>query len=95
MPAKTFVTCAADNAHQHALAAARRAIRAGDIVLAERWMRLAERHYRCAEYAQRAAERWDRWRRDTKRRDEARRRAGHERYLRLEKLEKDERGAEA
>jgi hypothetical protein len=87
MPAKTHVTNAADTAHWHALAAARRAIRAGDIVLAERWMRLAERHYRCLEYSERAAERWDQWRRDTKRRDDARHRDAYARYERLKKLE--------
>lgn len=49
---------AAEDAHHHVLAAARRAIRAGDLVRAERWMRLAERHYRCNEMAMRQAHDW-------------------------------------
>jgi hypothetical protein len=44
---------AAEKAHVYALAAARRAIRGGDIALAERWIRLSERHWRCSERAHR------------------------------------------
>lgn len=47
-----------ERAHGEALAAARRAIRAGDLAKAERWMKLAERHYRCGEYARAEATRW-------------------------------------
>lgn len=39
---------AAERAHLQALIAARRAIRAGDLVKAERWMKLAERHNRAS-----------------------------------------------
>ena len=49
---------AAEQAHQEALAAMRRAIRAGDLVKAERWLKLVERHYRCADYARDEAARW-------------------------------------
>jgi hypothetical protein len=38
--------------HGHALGAFRRAVRAGDIVLAERWMRIVERHYRVMAFAE-------------------------------------------
>ncbi len=44
---------AAEKAHVYALAAARRAIRGGDIALAERWIKLSERHWRCSERAYR------------------------------------------
>lgn len=51
MSSNQSAVTAGEQAHLQALAAARRAIRAGDIVLAERWMRLAERHYACVEHA--------------------------------------------
>jgi hypothetical protein len=47
-----------EQAHRDALAAYRRATRAGDLAKAERWLRCAERHYRLIEHARRdAAER--------------------------------------
>ena len=47
-----------EQTHQQALAAMRRAIRAGDLVKAERWLKLAERQYRLADYARDEAARW-------------------------------------
>jgi hypothetical protein len=58
---KNTLVSPAEDAHHHALAASRRAIRAGDLVKAERWMRLAERHYRCGLLAERAAYDWRKW----------------------------------
>lgn len=55
---KHVLTTRAEMAHSHALDGASRAMRAGDLVKAERWMRLAERSYRLAEYADKAALRW-------------------------------------
>jgi hypothetical protein len=55
---KHALTTRAETAHSHALSGAYRAMRAGDLVTAERWMRLAERAYRCAEYAEKNALRW-------------------------------------
>lgn len=55
---KHALTTRAETAHSHALFGAYRAMRAGDLVTAERWMRLAERAYRCAEYAEKNALRW-------------------------------------
>ena len=52
------LTLASEKAHFDALAAARRAIRGGDLVAAERWMKLAERHWRLWEYACAQNERW-------------------------------------
>lgn len=43
--------------HAHALGAFRRAVRAGDIALAERWMRIVERHYRVMEHAEKHRDR--------------------------------------
>ena len=45
-----------EQAHLDALAAYRRALRAGDLAKAERWLRCAERHYRLKEQARRDAE---------------------------------------
>lgn len=50
------VYTAAEMAHLQALAAARRAIRGGDIALAERWIKLSDHHWRCCERAERAFE---------------------------------------
>jgi len=50
------VHTAAEEAHLYALAAARSAIRGGDIALAERWIRLSDHHWRCCERAQRGVE---------------------------------------
>lgn len=55
---KHILTTRAEAAHSHALFGAQRAMRAGDLDTAERWMRLAERSYRCAEYAEKFALRW-------------------------------------
>jgi hypothetical protein len=73
--AKLTVTNVSEAAQMHALAAARRAIRAGDIVLAERWMRLAERHYKCLEHVHRHAWLWGRYRKEVAAREEAQRKA--------------------
>ena len=59
---KNILITAAERAHFEALAAARRAIREGDLVKAERWMKLAERHNRASvetyrQHDQRVAER--------------------------------------
>lgn len=64
------VHSAAERAYLDALAAARRAIRAGDIALAERWMKLSDHHWRCCERAHRAYE-------DRRKREIARRTAEH------------------
>jgi hypothetical protein len=58
---KHVLTTRAETAHSHALFGAYRAMRAGDLVTAERWMRLAERTYRLAEHADKAALRWRKW----------------------------------
>jgi hypothetical protein len=87
MPYKNTLMNAAENAHLHALAAARRAIRAGDIVLAERWMRLAERHYRCAEHAQRQAYKWRKFVADFDAHGKARRAAARAQYQKQQALE--------
>jgi hypothetical protein len=47
---------AAEQAYLYALAAARRAIRGGDIALAERWIKLSDHHWRCVERAHRSFE---------------------------------------
>jgi hypothetical protein len=43
--------------HAQALSAFRRAVRAGDIALAERWMRIVERHYRIMAHAEKHRDR--------------------------------------
>jgi hypothetical protein len=48
----------AQRAHNDALAASRRAIAAGDLAKAERWMKLANQHYRAFASAQKHAEMW-------------------------------------
>jgi len=58
---KHTLTTRAETAHSHALHGAYRAMRAGDLVKAERWMRLAERTYRLREHADKAALRWRKW----------------------------------
>jgi hypothetical protein len=45
------VLYAAEIIHLETLAAVRRAIRAGDLARAERWMKLCERHYRNSDLA--------------------------------------------
>ena len=45
---KNVLVTQAERAHLEALAATRRAIREGDLVKAERWMKLAERHNRAS-----------------------------------------------
>jgi hypothetical protein len=52
-----------ERAHVDALFAYRRALRAGDLPRAERWLRCAERHYRLTEQARRAVEERNRHRR--------------------------------
>jgi len=59
---KIKVTRTAEHAHYEAMDAVRRAVRAGDLVKAERWLRLAERYWKVGEYVdaaqhQRAARR--------------------------------------
>ncbi len=56
MPHTPLLT-AAERAHMEALRAARRAIRAGDLVTAERWMKLAERHTRANTHSYRQHDR--------------------------------------
>lgn len=41
----------AEDSYTHALRCARKAIRAGDIALAERWVRIAERHTRLCDHS--------------------------------------------
>jgi len=72
---KTTVISVAEGAHWHAMKAARRALRAGDIVLAERWMKLAERHYKCLEHVHHHAWLWGRYRKDVADREKAQREA--------------------
>jgi hypothetical protein len=67
---KTLVTMA-ERAHYDALCAARRAIRAGDLTKAERWMKLAHIHWQDAELARQEAERLRQTRYETYRRREA------------------------
>lgn len=45
-----------ERAHRDALAAYRRAVRAGALSQAERWLKCAERHYRLTELARRDAD---------------------------------------
>jgi hypothetical protein len=44
----------ADRAYNEATAAVRRAVRAGDIVKAERWLKLAERYWKIGEIVEAA-----------------------------------------
>lgn len=62
----------AEQSYNQALRAARKAIRAGDIALAERWVRIAERHTRLCDHRwaeegkrldiRRKQQRFDNWR---------------------------------
>ena len=52
------VMLASEAAHMEAILAYRRALRAGDLVAAERWLRCAERLYRLKEHARRDARQW-------------------------------------
>lgn len=52
------VMLASELAHMDAIQAYRRAVRAGDLARAERWLRCAERHYRLREHARREARQW-------------------------------------
>ena len=58
----------AEQAHFDAMRASRRAIRAGDLAAAERWMKLARLHWKCAQDSRAELLRW----RDHRKRERAR-----------------------
>ncbi len=51
---KIKVSTSIEQAHYDAMAAVRRAIRAGDLVKAERWLKLAERYWKAGEHVEAA-----------------------------------------
>jgi hypothetical protein len=57
------VMLASEMAHSSALRGFQKAMRAGDLALADKWLRLAERHYRLVEAARRDADDWKQFKR--------------------------------
>ena len=67
MKIRPTLMVATEMAHLAAITAAHKAMRNGDLVTAERWMKLSERYYRTSAYAQAEREKRAKAQRDRRR----------------------------